>query len=459
MKTPWASIAKIKVDGIHSGTGFPVTERHILTAFHVVGEPETGAIGRDIKVCFFPHCEFDDNSPPVECLASVLEERSSVKHDFALLECREVPKPARPLPLSDQCHVFVECSSPGFAIEKPNGFAPMGKVASLNEPMKREAIALGLQFDFGGGVRMKGHSGAPVLVNGMVVGLLRTAFLDEAEKTIGGILHAARISDVIAHSGGLLTCAAVSAMAALPPPAIRWPQSVPPERTPILANRKEEFQIFEEMITGQRRERVLLLQGTSDSGKTKLCNELRARAKQLGLLHSSVDLKGCPTKSEIFHSLQTDIGSAILGSSSRTDGDGRFCRLIDDFRQLAQPAVLFFDTWEKSSHEMRDWIEKQFLPRLDKMPGVVVLIGGQEVPDPEINHWGDVAVHRPLGPIKSTDDWFDYTQRKWPGKPVNRHHVEALALAADGNPGAIYRSLVKVLEGLRTQTQSAGGAL
>jgi V8-like Glu-specific endopeptidase len=38
LKTPWASIAKIAVDGLHSGTGFLVTRQHVLTALHVVAD-------------------------------------------------------------------------------------------------------------------------------------------------------------------------------------------------------------------------------------------------------------------------------------------------------------------------------------------------------------------------------------------------------------------------------------
>jgi hypothetical protein len=78
-----------------------------------------------------------------------------------------------------------KCSSPGFAVQNPSGFTVIGDISSPNDPLPGGGAAIGIQFQFGSGVLMKGHSGAAVFVNNRAVGLLRTAFLDESEKTMG----------------------------------------------------------------------------------------------------------------------------------------------------------------------------------------------------------------------------------------------------------------------------------
>src|SRR5258706_13627341 len=132
--TPWASIAKIEVEGKHSGTGFLVSSGHVLTALHVVADKDTGRPYRRIRLSFDTNAEFDDGSRIFETDASVARNLWSTEDDFVLLKC-EVPDRATPLRLSDRCAPFDECSSPGFGIQKPTGFTVSGYVSSLNDPM------------------------------------------------------------------------------------------------------------------------------------------------------------------------------------------------------------------------------------------------------------------------------------------------------------------------------------
>ena len=68
MKTPWASIARIEADGVHSGTGFLVTRKYVLTALHVVAD-ETGRPFPGILLRFDTNAEYGDNSKVFETKA------------------------------------------------------------------------------------------------------------------------------------------------------------------------------------------------------------------------------------------------------------------------------------------------------------------------------------------------------------------------------------------------------
>ncbi len=443
-KTPWASIAKIEADGVHSGTGFLVTGHHVLTARHVVAD-ETGRPFSRIRLRFFVGAEYE-GEPEFETSATIVDGFSSAKDDFALLLCGSSPPPlSQPLLLGERCGQFLGCVSPGFAIQDPAGFTASGKISSLNEPVENGGTAIGLQFDFGSGVLMKGHSGAPVLIYGRVVGLLRTAFLDEKKRTMGGMVQATSIARVVDYcnqrSPDLLAFHS----------PITWPRPASTQDTRILADRRGEFEIFERMITGQCRERILLLKGASDCGKTVLADELMEYARRLGLPVAKADCKGCPSMDFIFRCFLFGLGRGVLPVAAAEAGDSRFFSMMDDLTALEHAAVIAFDTWQVSSQDVRDWMEKVFLPNLWRMPGVVVLIGGQEVPDRRAPAWGDLAVLRPLEPIRSAEDWFEYCLRRWPSSTIVKQHVEAITLTASANatPGVIAAALETLHGGLQ----------
>lgn len=444
MKTPWASIAKIEVEGVHSGTGFLVTKNYVLTALHVVADKTTGRPFSDIILRFYPNAEHDNAGDVVETKAQIVQDLWNIQQDFALLECDRVPPSAEPLVLSDRCQPFQECSSPGFALQKDTGFTVTGKISSLNDPVEAGVTAIGIQFDFGSGVLMKGHSGAPVIARGRAVGLLRTAFQDEADKTMGGIVHATSIQQVVAFCNrdhpGVLGYSSY----------VQWPA---PLRTHsrILADRKEEFEVFEAMITGQRRERVLLLEGKSGSGKTVLANELAAYARGIGVQTAQADCKGCPPIDSIFRSILFDLRPEILRTAASAVGDSRFVKMVDDLSDLARPALIALDTWQESSDEVRRWVEQVFLRDLARMPGALLLISGREVPSPPAT-WADLAVVCKLAPITSPEEWFEYAQRKSP--KIARDEVTTITKAARGMPNVIDG----LLDGLREDKATALGS-
>jgi hypothetical protein len=277
---------------------------------------------------------------------------------------------------------------------------------------------------------MKGHSGAAVFVNDRVVGVLRTAFLDESQKTMGGIVHATPVPTIVEFCNRL-----VPGLLAFHS-QVRWPVGVSTDR-PIVADRKEEFEIFLGMITAATKKRVLFLQGESGSGKTLLASELTGYARRLGLHVASADCKGTPTLDSVIDSLLLDSVGVLRGAEA-AQGASRFSEVIEDLAAVDRPFLLALDTWQESSEPVRKWVAQTLLPNIQRMPGLVVLIGGQkDLPDPTAKTWQDLAELRQLKPISSAQDWFEYSRRKWPSSHLDKQHVEAITVATFGKPNIV----------------------
>lgn len=222
-----------------------------------------------------------------------------------------------------------------------------------------------------------------------------------------------------------------------PSVAIPWPTSIADYQW-TLADRQEIFQAFEKTITGQSTSRVLLISGSSNNGKTVLMSELHAYVKQLNTDSVLVDFKGCPSMDDLFQSLRLDLGSAILRNAYKSSGTARFHDLIADFQQLAKPLSLIFDTYEQASADTQKWIESQLLLRLDRIPAIVVVIGGQTVPDHNKYAWRRLADVHELGPIEQPEHWMAYIHRKWNNpSAVTLDQVQTLTMATDGQPGIL----------------------
>ena len=203
-----------------------------------------------------------------------------------------------------------------------------------------------------------------------------------------------------------------------------------------LANRTKEFRLFEKMITGRSKRRILLLRGPTNTGKTACISELSAYAQHLQVSNALLDFKGTPSFDDLFEMLRLDLGSEVLSRSISAAASARFVELISDLQQLRVPLVLFFDTYQQASAEARHWLENKFLRRIDRAPAVITVIGGQTMPSHETYNWHQWTEARNLQPIK-VDDWMDYVRRKWKTTDVKIDHIKALIWATEGVPGRI----------------------
>ncbi|HEX6716208.1 MAG TPA: SEFIR domain-containing protein [Pyrinomonadaceae bacterium] len=233
----------------------------------------------------------------------------------------------------------------------------------------------------------------------------------------------------------------------IPPPEIHWPQPATGYPWP-LADRNDEFAFFQTMISGKSKERILMLQGLSNTGKTVCLAELFAYSRQLGAAAALLDFKGCPTLDDLFEALRVDLGPEILCRAHNLTGTARFYQVISDLQNFYWPVLLVFDTYEQASSDAQRWLENQLLPRLDRTPGVLIVIGGQRIPDPARYLWRPLAKVFELSSIGVVDHWINYIEAKWQC-PVNRERVDTLTRATNGNPGqlsALLESLIRNLQ-------------
>jgi TIR domain-containing protein len=215
---------------------------------------------------------------------------------------------------------------------------------------------------------------------------------------------------------------------------ISWPEQLP-EYAWELADRVREFKLFESMVTGHAKQRILLFKGPSNSGKTALLTELFRLVDRLGLNHAQFDLKGCPSLSDLFDRLALDLSPTILPAFHSAVGGARKTALLTDLQNLSIPLVLGFDTFQDASTDAWDWIEGQLLERADKCPGFIIVLSGQKVPEPSRHRWGGMANLCELPPIKDVRDWHNYACRTLGSTGLTPEHVEMLVHIHNGDPG------------------------
>jgi hypothetical protein len=198
------AIAKIEVVGsdggiISRGTGFLVADDKVLTALHVVANRKSNPlqpIAGQIKLSFPDH----------ETLAKIATELFDAKEDWVLLDCQR-PPPVQPMPLGVRHDSGSLFETFGFPDANPrDGMVQTGTIeddgANLDgipayQLFSRQAAA-------GNGSPAKGLSGAPVIIDGAVVGLLRFALMDQQRQTVAGTLYACPLASVIQQVGDVL---------------------------------------------------------------------------------------------------------------------------------------------------------------------------------------------------------------------------------------------------------------
>jgi hypothetical protein len=74
-----------------------------------------------------------------------------------------------------------------------------------------------------------------------------------------------------------------------------------------VADRKDEFAIFVNMLSGQCVQRVFLIQGRSSTGKSIFVSECIRYAERLGVPHASIDFKGGVHLDDALASLLLDL--------------------------------------------------------------------------------------------------------------------------------------------------------
>lgn len=229
---------------------------------------------------------------------------------------------------------------------------------------------------------------------------------------------------------------------------VQWPQLTKQYEWQI-ANRKNIYNHFTNIISGQEIKRIMLLSGDSSKGKTVLLHELNKFAKKHNIATAFLDFKGCPTLDGLMETLLLDVDKSLLPETNNTEDTKRQHKIISDLKKLCTPLLLVFDTYEQASEEAKSWLESQFLQRLKHAPAVVVIVAGQNIPEHEKFSWNELSMEYDLPPIKKVQDWLEFSKVKWGCIQITEQQVETLTKATEGNPAKLFALLevfVKTLQ-------------
>ncbi len=193
-----APIARIVVvagaQTVSRGTGTLIGERLVLSALHVVAnrtaDPPAPYPG-EIRLEF----------PGFTTTGTILPNAWDAKLDWVLIECAAAPPGVTPMPLATLQENKREWESFGF----PDANATDGLLLSGNV-MMCEGKLLGTsahqlyceQAAAGSGGRVKGMSGAPVVIAGRLIGVMRFALMEQ-DRTEMGTLYACPVGVVAAR--------------------------------------------------------------------------------------------------------------------------------------------------------------------------------------------------------------------------------------------------------------------
>lgn len=181
---------------LRRGTGCLVGENLVLTALHVVAdrtvEPPQFLAGR-IEITFPDHESIS---------TTVVDGKWNALEDWVLLLCASIrPELARPLPLATIERDGDQWVAHGFPDAEPGGLTVHGRVTNGHGELFGRVPAYQLfceEAAAGSGLRAKGLSGAPVIVDRAVVGVIRRAPIED-DRVEGGTLFACPASLVAAR--------------------------------------------------------------------------------------------------------------------------------------------------------------------------------------------------------------------------------------------------------------------
>ena len=184
-------------------------------------------------------------------------------------------------------------------------------------------------------------------------------------------------------------------------PTVEWPLPLPFE--PDLADRVDtEWKAICDLVTGQSRERILLIEGESGLGKSELIRQATAYARKLHLPLAHINLKGGGMDlPAVLGQLDLDLGEYLPGF--RQQGASKTHLLRRDLRGLRRPVLVIFDSFEDAAGNpaIVDWLNQQFLAEVETALALSVIVAGQKIPPSAQAGWRDLARHLILKPIET----------------------------------------------------------
>ena len=253
-----------------------------------------------------------------------------------------------------------------------------------------------------------------VLLNEIVPDIRNKTAVEAAELIV------ARLNLVRGHGGNV------------EPTVARWPSDAPILQWPM-ADHGQAREAFARLLSVTSRERALLVQGASESGKTHISKLMIQNAILLpGVVSARFDFKGTTSTG-----IEIEAFSQLLGIDpppGKTLNE-RLRKIFTKLREEARPTLLVFDTYE-SAGETKGWIEGVLLPHLVRADWLRVVIIGQSTPARVGSTWESVAASTLTLQFPGPEDWLVYGRANH-GETVSLKFVAEVHRFADGRPSLL----------------------
>jgi hypothetical protein len=266
--------------------------------------------------------------------------------DWILLECKDPPS-APYIPLSDYQTDSADWRSFGYpdgAVR--NGMFQSGVIESDDAPLDGKSVLQLRSWQGLAGPKVKGWSGAPVMVAGVAIGHLRSAAMDQDGRNEAGTLWACKAADVYSRGKSIV------AYKASPFDGRIADDRVLPELLLFLANRRLQVTELTEIVVGARGKRrplVCVAHGEADQSLDMFVRQL-AEVELPKILDANVERAWVDSKPVRWPSfprqvrsgqdwlsiaLQQELGDALLKKRTATKQ-----AIADKIAQFPQPTVL-----------------------------------------------------------------------------------------------------------------------
>jgi hypothetical protein len=216
------------------------------------------------------------------------------------------------------------------------------------------------------------------------------------------------------------------------PTVERWPSDAPVLQWPM-ADHSEARAAFAGLLCEASPERVLLVLGASETGKSHMSKQMLRNAMGLpGVVSGRFDFKGTTNIGVEIEAFSAPLG--IEPPSGQTLYE-RLAKIFTELRRRAQPTLLVFDTYEAAG-DAKDWIESVLLPHLVYARWLRVVITGQSVPSRVGSTWESVAARTITLQLPGPEDWFAYGQVNR-GDEIDLELVTRVHQLGNGKPGLL----------------------
>jgi hypothetical protein len=216
------------------------------------------------------------------------------------------------------------------------------------------------------------------------------------------------------------------------PAVAQWPSDVPKLQW-LMAGQGEVRTAFARLLCERSPERVLLVQGASETGKSHISRQMIRNAMRLpGVVAGRFDFKGTTNVGVEIEAFAAPLG--IEPPAGHTLNE-RLVGIFTVLRRRRQPTLLVFDTYEAAG-EAKDWIESVLLPHLVSARWLRVVITGRSVPTSAGSTWESVAASTLTMKVPSPEDWLAYGRANR-GETTNLEFVTLAHEFAEGKPSLL----------------------